>query len=205
MDADRRDEPWAVPLDTDEPVAGISYEAAALPEREKQDGRPRWMVPAGIAALVVLLVGTAYGINRHNGVSAAPATVAALASTGAFRTPDTAAIPSSAVSDSAAGTIAQPLLADSAVFTAIRDSIVQADAERRAARQAKLATDEAAARLRAASTVTDSTGQKWSTVPPPSIDSAARAAKKDSVKKDTTVKVRPDTLVRPDTGSFRRR
>jgi hypothetical protein len=98
-------------------------------------------------------------------------------------------------------------LADSAVFTAIRDSIVQADAERRSARQAKLLADEAAAaQARAARTVTDSTGQKWSTVPPPPIDSGRAAAKKDStVKKDTTVKVKPDTLVRPDTGSSRRR
>jgi hypothetical protein len=200
-------EPWAVPLDTDEPVAGIAYEAAALPEPAKKDGRPRWMVPAGMAAFVVLLVATTYGVNRHNSVSASPTAVAALASAGAFRRPDTAAIPSAAVTDSAAGTIAPMALADSAVFTAIRDSILQADAERRAARQAKLATDEAAAaRQRAALTVTDSTGQKWSTVPLPPIDSAPRAAKKGSaVKKDTTVKARPDTLVRPDTGSYRRR
>jgi flagellar biosynthesis GTPase FlhF len=204
-------EPWAVPFDTDEPVAGIAYEAAALPELEKKEGRPRWMVPAGIAAFVVLLVGTAYGVNRHNSVSASPITVAALTSAGAFRRPDTAAIPSASVTDSAAGTIAPAVpatLADSAVFTAIRDSIIQADAERRSARQAKVAAaDAAAATERAAQTVTDSTGQKWSTLPPPPIDSVARAAaKKDSiVKKDTTVKVKPDTLVRPDTGSSRRR
>jgi hypothetical protein len=204
-------EPWAVPLDTDEPVAGIAYEAAALPELEKKEGRPRWMVPAGIAAFVVLLVGTAYGVNRHNSVSASPITVAALTSAGALRRPDTAAIPSASVADSAAGTVAPAVpatLADSAVFTAIRDSIVQADAERRSARQAKVAAaDAAAAKERAAQTVTDSTGQKWSTVPPPPIDSVARAAaKKDSiVKKDMTVKVKPDTLVRPDTGSSRRR
>ena len=201
-------EPWAVPLVINEPVAGIAYEAAALPEPDEKGGRPRWMVPVGIAAFVLLLVGAAYGINRHNGVSATPATVATLANTGALRTPDTAAIPSAAVADSAAGTIASPGLADSAVFTAIRDSIVRADAERRVARQAKLVADEAAAaKQRAARFVTDSTGQKWSTVPPPPMDSVARAAaKKDStVKKDTTVKVKPDTLVRPDTGSYHRR
>ena len=33
------------------------------------------MVPAGIAAFVVLLVGAAYGINRHNSVTVTPATV----------------------------------------------------------------------------------------------------------------------------------
>src|SRR5207244_11494222 len=59
-------EPWAVPLETDEPVAGITYEAAALPEPEPAAGRPRWMVPAGIAAFIVLLVGAAYGINHRN-------------------------------------------------------------------------------------------------------------------------------------------
>jgi len=88
----------------------------------------------------------------------------------------------------------------------------QADAERRAARQSKLAADEAAAKQRAARIVTDSTGQKWSTVAPPRIDSVRAAATRDStakkdstVKKDTTVKAKPDTLVRPDTGSYRRR
>ncbi len=197
-------EPWAIPLDTDEPVSGITYDAAALPEPATEEGRPRWMVPAGIAAFVVLLVGTAYAVNRHNRVSATPMTVATLASSGAFRRPDTAAIPSTAVTDSAAGTIAPLALADSAVFTAIRDSILQADAERRAARQVKLA---AAAKERSARIVTDSTGQKWSTVPPPPIDSASRAAaRKDSApKKDRAVKAKPDTLVRPDTGGFRRR
>lgn len=193
-------EPWAVPLDTDEPVAGIAYEAAALPELETREGRPRWMVPAGVAAFVVVLVGAAYGIN-HRGTGAT-STLATLPA-GTIARPDTAAMPSGAVTDSAAGSIAPALaLSDSAVFTAIRDSIVQADAERRATRLASQAADEA--RAREARTFTDSNGVKWSTLPPPPIDSAARgAAKKDSTVKKDTVKVKPDTLVKPDTGRVR--
>lgn len=184
-------DPWAVPLETDEPVAGIAYDAAALPEPDKK-GRPRWMVSAAVAGMVVLLLGGAYGISHRTRGSAKPTVVAAGSSAQSLRTPDTAAMPSVAVTDSAAGVIAAPALADSAVFTALRDSIAQADAEKRAARRAKIAAEAAAAQ---ALTITDSTGQKWSTVPPQPLDSVARAAmKKDStVKKDTTVKVKPDT------------
>ncbi len=168
-------EPWAVPLETDEPVAGITYEAAAVPKPRRNEGRPRWMVPAAVAGFIVVLVGSALAINHRGSGSGTPTSVA---DGQALRRPDTVAMPKMAVTDSAAGTIAPPALADSAVFTAIRDSIVQAD-ERRAARRAKVAADEAAAKK----------------------DSAAKMD--STVKKDTTVKAKPDTLVKPDTGQVR--
>ena len=191
-------EPWSVPFETGEPVAGITYKAAALPAPEQAE-RPRWVVPVAIAGFVLLLGAAAWGISTR-GNSPKPATVAALPTAVAFGSPDTAAVPSMPVTDSAAGVIAPTVLSDSAEFNAIRDSIAAADAQKREARRAKQAADEAAAaKERAARTVTDSNGVKWTTVPPPPLDSVKRAM----VKKDT-VKAKPDTIVKPDTGTHRR-
>jgi hypothetical protein len=198
-------EPWSIPLQTDDPVAGITYEAAALPEPEKKTGRPRWAVPAGVAGVLILLVGVAAALNRRHTDQPAVVPIIATGPTAPVTTP----APAVATTDSAAGVIAPVALADSAEFNAIRDSIVAADVARREARLERQRAEAAAERERAAATFTDANGVKWSTVPPPPLDSVKRAdsvarAKKDTTaaKKDST-KVKPDTTVKPDTGKVK--
>ena len=190
-------DPWAVPLNTNEPVAGIAYEAAAVLVPEPST-RPRWMVPAAVAGFIIVLAGGAWGVS-HREAPTKVTTVAAVPTAAALRRPDTAAIASASTSDSAAGVIAPPVRSDSAEFIAIRDSIAAADAHKREVRLAKQAAAEAAAaKERAARTVTDSNGVKWTTVPPPPLDSVQKSAAK--AKKDSA-KVKPDTVVKPDTGA----
>jgi hypothetical protein len=215
------DEPWAVPLESDEPVSQIEYEAAAVPEKPSRK-RPAWAVPAGIAGVVVLLVGAAFAASRSRNSEVIPLTVA---TQNAAQTQPQAAAPSLRT-DSAAGTIAPT---DSAVFAAIRDSIVAADEARRARRQREAEAEaeaEAERTQRAQRTVTDSTGTVWmldkppgfgtrtvitspgtttvrpptdpSTLPvlPPSLPPVA-APVVPPVRPDTGVRPRPDTIVRP--------
>ena len=193
------EEPWTVPLETDEPVRAIAYEAAAVPEPEKKSGRPAWMVPASIAGLAVLAVGTAWGIRGRDSSAQAGGSVVASAPAASVVRTDTALLASGAVADSSAGAIAP--LSDSATFTALRDSIIAADAARRARREQAAAAASAEAERRRAQTYTDSTGTVWSLVPPASVDSARRAdsvAKvKAKAKRDSIAKVRPDTSAKP--------
>jgi hypothetical protein len=214
-------EPWAVPLETDEPVSGISYEAAALPEPEKKRSVRRvWALPAAVVGLLLVLVGAALAINHRGTTNQTVLASGALAAP--MRQVPIQPQPAPVV-DSAAGSIAPTGLADSATFAAIRDSIAEADAAKRDARRQKQASDEAASRERAARIVTDSNGVKWTTVAPPPLDSVQRAvnaakdtvvrstAKPDTGKSDTmktvvkkdTLKAKPDTVVKPDTGMSR--
>lgn len=191
-------EPWTVPLDTDEPVRAITYEAAALPEPEKKAGRPAWMVPAAIAGVVVLLAGTAYGISRRESSSQAAGSVVATTPTAAVVRPDTAAQPSGIAvpTDSAAGALAP--LSDSTRFIAIRDSIAAADAARRVRRERAAADAAVEAQRRRAQTVTDSNGTVWSLIPPDSLDRLRRADSVAKARRDSIARIRPDTLVRRD-------
>jgi hypothetical protein len=206
-------EPWAVPLETDEPVSGITYEAAAIPEPEKKASRrPAWAIPAGVAGGLLLLVGAAVALN-HRG--AKPVLTAASIASGPTQPAHAAPAPAPAtVIDSAAGSVAPAGLADSAVFNAIRDSVIEADAAKREARRQRQAeADAQAAREREARIVTDSNGVKWTTVAPPPLDSVRKTTivpRPDSAKRDTTkppkkdtIKTKPDTLVKPDTGKVR--
>jgi hypothetical protein len=153
------EQPWAVPLETDEPVHAIKYEAAAVPETPKKS-RPAWAVPAGIAGAVVLLVGSAFAIGhqRHD------ATTTTVASSQRAPTPAQTSpaviTPSPTRVDSAAGSIA-PTAADSA-FAALRDSIAAADEARRIRRERAAAAEAEAAKSESAPrTYTDSTGKVW--------------------------------------------
>jgi hypothetical protein len=165
--------------------------------------------------VLAILVGAAVVLN-HRGAEQPVLTTKGIASAPAHSTPSAppAATPAPGpVVDSAAGSIAPLALSDSAVFASIRDSIVEADAEKRAARRERQAADEAAARERDARVVTDSNGVTWTTVRPPPLDSVQRAvnaSRVDSVKRDTTrvpkkdtIKTKPDTVVKPDTGTVR--
>jgi hypothetical protein len=194
------EEPWSVPLDSDEPVREIQYQAAAVPEPEPRK-RPAWMVPAGIAAAVLVLGGGAFALSRSD--DGAPAPVQRVASRPATTTGTTtpAATPVLTI-DSAAGTVAA--VSDSAAFTAIRDSIVAADEARRIRREraAAAAAAEADAERAAvkARTVTDSTGTVWLLDKPPGFGTNQRVTLPDSM-----VKPKPDTAIkppRPDTSTL---
>jgi hypothetical protein len=213
-------EPWTVPLETDEPVRAIQYEAAAVPEPERRK-RPAWMVPAGIAGGVLLLAGAAWGIG-HSRANEVPLTraVATAPATGQLANAPAAGIRT----DSAAGSIAT--FSDSAVFAAIRDSITAADEARRI-RRARAAEAEAAAAAAAAAerarprTYTDSNGTVWSYTPPPRRDTAGTTTaspivpmpKPDSLARPALVPpvlappvtLRPDTLVKPKPDTIRTR
>ena len=205
------EEPWAVPLESDEPTREIQYEAAAVPAEEPRK-RSRWMVPAGIAGAVLLLGGAAFAVSRSgrddNTLMKTIASQKAIA-------PKPAAPQPAVRTDSAAGSIALTP-SDSAVFAAIRDSIVAADEARRARREraAAQAAEEAAAAERAAEaernrpkTFTDSTGTVWMTEKPPGFgtnptitvpDTTAKPKPDTTVKRpDTVATARPDTTVRP--------
>lgn len=183
-------EPWVVPLESDEPVRAIQYEAAAVPEPAEKGKRPAWMIPAGIAGAVLLIGGAAWGISRNDDDRLPVQTVT---STNRVTTP-AAATPAPVRTDSAAGTLAP--VSDSAVFTAIRDSIVAADEARRIrrARAAELAAAAEAAERARPRTYTDSTGTVWTIGTPPP------AARRDTIRPkprpDTTVRVRSDTMTR---------
>lgn len=151
-------EPWAVPLETDEPVKAITYEAAAVPEKPKKS-RPAWAVPAGIAGAVVLLVGSALAINHQK---SEPTTTVATTTQHApsnTTTPTTVVTPTTTTVDSAAGSIA-PTTADSS-FAALRDSIAAADEARRARLERQAEQAQAEKRAAAPRTYTDSTGKIW--------------------------------------------
>jgi hypothetical protein len=204
-------DPWGVPLVTDEPVAGITYEAAALAEPEPSGDRRPWAVPVAVAGLILLIAGTVYGVT-HRSNAARPTMVASAPTAAVIHRPDSAVVTTPPITDSAAGLVAAPVLADSARFTALRDSIIEADAARRARRAREAADDAAAARARAAPVIIDSLGQKWSTVPPPPLTSVIRTigdsatrARRDSARRDSIARAKPDTLVKPDTGSTVRR
>ena len=212
-------EPWAVPLDTDEPVHALRYEAASVPEREPRK-RPAWMVPAGIGLGLLLLGGGAYAVSRSDS-DAVPVQRVAVTPAAPQRATQTEA---NLRTDSAAGSIAP--LTDSAAFTAIRDSIVAADEARRL-RRARAAAAEAEAQRaerERARTVTDSTGRVWLLDRPPGFGTNRTVAIPDTSlprpdtlirprpdtlrpRPDTIVKPKPDTLVRPrpDTAAVRRR
>jgi hypothetical protein len=208
------DESWTEPLETEEPVAGITYEAAALPTPEKSR-RPAWVIPVGVAAFLILLVGTAVGLNRRHSTESA---LSVIASYPVPQAPQSAVpLPGDPVVDSAAGVIAPSTLPDSDEFTVLRDSIAAADARR----EARQAAAEKAGQRAAAHTITDKNGVTWTTVAPPPLDvvkrqmdSAAAAASRpnprqdsargDSTRKDTS-KAKPDTVVKPDTGRARKK
>jgi hypothetical protein len=215
------EEPWAIPLESDEPVREIQYQAAAVPDKEPRE-RPSWAVPAGIAAAVLLLGGAAFAVS-HSNRNATPLmqTIASQPST-TQRPVATAPV---IRTDSAAGTIASTAstAASDSAFAAIRDSITAAD-EARQARREKAAAEAAAAEAEKAQrprTVTDSTGTVWMldkpagfgtkqvvpadsikpkpdtshlVAPPPVLPKPDTAVKPRS---DTTVKPKPDTLLKP--------
>jgi hypothetical protein len=188
-------EPWAVPLDTDEPVRALRYEAASVPEPEPRK-RPAWMVLAGIGAGLALIVGGAYAVTRLDN-DAVP--VQRVAVTPVAPQPGTQTEGGNLRTDSAAGTI--ETLSDSATFTAIRDSIVAADEARRL-RRARAAAAEAEAQRaerERARTVTDSTGRVWLLDRPPGFGTNRTVAIPDTTlpRPDTLVRPKPDTLVRP--------
>jgi hypothetical protein len=206
------DEPWAVPLESDEPVGEIEYQAAAVPEKPARK-RPAWAVPAGIGAAVVLLVGGAFAASRMHRNDVIPLTVAS--QTRPQAQPQNAAPTPALRTDSAAGTIAPT---DSAVFAAIRDSIVAADEARRARREreAEAEAQAQAQAQRAPRTVTDSTGTVWmldkpagfgtktvitspdtTVVRPPTIPPVAAPVVVPPIRPDTGVRPRPDTVIRP--------
>jgi hypothetical protein len=202
------EEPWAVPLESDEPAREIQYEAAMLPEPEARK-RPAWMVPAGIAAAVLLLGGAAFAVSR-SGSNDHPV-LETVASTPAPVAQKVAATPV-LTTDSAAGTVASAQT-DSAVFAAIRDSIVQADEARRIRRE-RAAAEAAAAEAQAREkprTVTDSTGTVWlldkpagfgtgQVIPAPDTTARLRLDSAVKVRLDSTLKARPDTVrPKPDT------
>lgn len=222
-------EPWTIPLETDEPVRTIQYEAAAVPEKPERGKRPAWVVPAGIAGAVLLIVGAAFGIGRSRSNDTPVVNTVASSPVGQRPAVVTPATPVRA--DSAAGSIAP--LSDSAAFTALRDSIAAADEARRIRREraAAAAAAEAAAERQRPRTYTDSTGTVWTYTPPPAAKPrpdtttgattvppppAVSTPKLDSLvrpsltpvkpKPDTLVKPKPDTSVRakPDTTARRR-
>ncbi|MEO5567038.1 MAG: hypothetical protein ABIR92_01010 [Gemmatimonadaceae bacterium] len=182
--------PWAVPLESDEPVRAIQYDAAAIPEPAQKGKRPAWMIPAGIAGAVLLIGGAAWGISRNDDGRAPVQTV----SSSNRGTPPAAATPAPVRTDSAAGSLAP--VSDSAVFTAIRDSIVAADEARRIrrARAAELAAAAEAAERARPRTYTDSTGTVWTIGTPPPVTRPDTIRPKP--RPDTTVRVRPDTTTR---------
>ena len=211
------EEPWAVPLDSDEPVHAIQYEAAAVPEKEPRK-RPAWAVPAGVAAAVLLLGGAAFAVSRFEGddtpvlqtVATQPVQQKKLAQ------------PAVAVrTDSAAGTV-EPMTSDS-VFAAIRDSIVAADEARRIRRERAAVAAAEAERVERTRTVRDSTGTVWLLDKPPGFGTNQVITRPDTVKPkpDTTllvpppvlpkikmdsIKPKPDTIrPKPDTMKARRR
>jgi hypothetical protein len=196
------EEPWAVPLESDEPVHAIQYEAAAVPEKEPRK-RPAWAVPAGVAAAVLLLGGAAFAVSRFEGndtpvlqtVASQPVQQKQLAQP-AVRT------------DSAAGTV-MPLSSDS-VFAAIRDSIVAADDARRIRRERAAVAAAAAAeteRVERARTIRDSTGTVWLLDKPPGFGTNQVITRPDTVKPrlDTTLVIPPPALPRPRPDSLRPR
>lgn len=203
-------EPWTVPLETDEPVRAIEYEAAAVAEKPARSKRPAWMVPAGIAGAVLLVVGAAFGIGRSRSNDTPVVNTVAAAPAGQRAAVTTPATPVRA--DSAAGSIAP--LSDSATFTALRDSIAAADEARRIRRErAATAAAAAAAQRQGPQTYTDSTGTVWTYTPPPATNPrpdtpaaattaalpAVPAPKLDSLVRPslTPAKPKPDTLVKP--------
>jgi hypothetical protein len=188
-------EPWAVPLESDEPVREIQYEAAAVPENEPRK-RPAWVVPAGIGAVVLLLGGAAFAASRLDRnetpllqtVSSQTVPVQKPAAQPVLRT------------DSAAGTV-ETVSSDS-VFAAIRDSIAAADEARRIRREraaAAAAAEQAAARAeQRARTVTDSTGTVWLLDKPPGFGTNQVITLPDTTRpRVDTIKPRPDTLIKP--------
>lgn len=181
------DAPWAIPLESDEPVREIQYEAAVVPAKEPSK-RPAWAVPAGIAAGLLLLGGAAYAVrsgSQDNLVpmvtaSAKPAQTAPAGQTApALRT------------DSAAGNV--EAAGDSATFAAIRDSITAADEARRIRREKAAAEAEAQAERErvAARTIRDSTGTVWS------LDKPAGFGTNQVISADSLARLRGDTTVRP--------
>lgn len=211
------EEPWAVPLETDEPAREIQYQAAAVPEPEKKGRRPAWMIPAGIAGAALLVVGSVLAIGRDgadSGDTAARQVVSQPIPAGST-TPSPGQ--PGVRTDSAAGVV---IASSDSAFAAIRDSIAAADAARQARRE-RAAAQAAAAEIaererRAARTYTDPSGTVWSYDPPPPItstrpDTSVRPIvppaapinpllpRPDSVRPrpDTLVRPRPDTLVRP--------
>lgn len=140
-------DPWAIPLQTDEPASAMQYEAAAVPPPQAI-GRS-WTAPAAIVGLVSVLVVAALVVNQHVG-GRATTTVANGPTARMLAVPDTAAMPASPVletADSAGGEVV-PTLSDTAEFTVLRDSIDRAD-ERLAARRAKAAAIKADSAARA--------------------------------------------------------
>ena len=211
------DEPWAIPLESDEPVHALQYEAAAVPEKEPRK-RPAWAVPAGVAAAVLLLGGAAFAVSRSER-NQTP--ILQTAVTQPAPTQKTVEQPSLRT-DSAAGSIAPP--SSDSIFAAIRDSIVTADEARRIRRERAAAAAAAAAASEARErTHVDSTGTVWLLDKPAGfgektvisadslartrarLDSMAAAPKKDSllvapppilpkIKPDTAIKPKPDTV-----------
>jgi hypothetical protein len=195
-------EPWAVPLETDEPVGAIKYEAAAIPEPPKRESRrPAWVIPAGIAGVVLLLGGLAWGVRSDD---TTPSTLASLPVATVVKTQPALR------ADSAAGTIVP--VSDSVVFNAIRDSIIAADEARRLRRaRAAAAAAEAERERAAARTWTDANGTVWSYDPPPPVT----AVKPDTIKpvvppigpvtpaKPDSLKPKPDTIAKPKPDTIR--
>ncbi len=194
------EEPWSVSLDTDEPVRELRYEAAAVPEPEPRK-RPAWMIPTGIGAALLILIGGAYAVKSMEDDGSTVQRVALTQAAG--QRPAQSEAPELRT-DSAAGSIAA--FNDSATFTAIRDSIVAADEARRArrARAAALAeeTQRAERERERARTVTDSAGRVWFLDRPPGFGTNRTVAIPDPTiptipRPDTIVRPRPDTLLRP--------
>jgi hypothetical protein len=193
------EEPWGVPLESDEPVREIQYEAAAVPDKEPAK-RPAWVVPAGIAGAVLVLAGAAFAVSRSDRTAPVLQTVATT------RVPAPPA-PSALRTDSAAGNV--DVMSDSVVFNAIRDSIVAADEARRIRRQRaaeEAAAAEAEQQRRAARTMTDSNGTVWLLDKPANFgsnqviklpDTLLVKPKIDTIKPDTALKPRPDTGGKP--------
>lgn len=212
------EEPWAIPLESDEPVRAIQYEAAAVPEKEPRK-RPAWAVPAGIGAVVLLLGGAAYGVSRSER-NETPV-LQTVASQPVARQQPAAQTQPAVQTDSAGGTVV-PVTSDS-MFAAIRDSIVNADEARRIRRERAAAAAAAEERARAR-TVTDSTGTVWLLERPPGFGTNQVITRPDTVKpkpdtmtlvvppptlpkiKADSIKPKPDTIKpRPDTARVRRR
>jgi hypothetical protein len=186
------EEPWAIPLESDEPVREIQYEAAVVPEPERPK-RPAWMVPAGIAAAILLLGGGAYAVNRMNHTEQPVLQTVATRPAPTTAPNQSVATPATLTTDSAAGTIA--VSTDSSSFAAIRDSIVQADEARRIRRE-RAAAEAAAAEAEAARkprTVTDSTGTVWLLDKPAGFGTGTVIPAPPAARPDTVVRARPDT------------
>jgi hypothetical protein len=176
------DEPWAVPLESDEPVREIQYEAAAVPAEEPRK-RPAWAVPAGILGGLLLLGGAAYAVRSGRQENLVPIVTASVRPTQA---PPSGAAPTLRT-DSAAGNVETG--SDSTIFAAIRDSIAAADEARRIRREraAAEAEAEAARERQVARTITDSTGTVWSLDKPPGFGT------NQVISADSLAKLRGDT------------